>query len=70
MISACTKSGVPSLQGQVAWTQPESQSSKGKRVFNNGTRQALGGRWHPKYDSFEAFMAAGAKDYYVESGWV
>ena len=70
MISACTKSGVPSLQGQVAWTQPESQSSKGKRVFNNGTRQALGGKWHPKYDSFEAFMVAGAKDFYVQSGWV
>ena len=69
MMAACTKSGNPSLQGEVTWTLPEAQATKGKRVYNNSSREALGG-WKPKYDSFEAFLAAGGGDFYTQSGWV
>ena len=69
MMVACNKSGIPSLQGEVQWTLPEAQATKGKRVYNNLTRQTLG-HWEPKYDSFEAFLAAGGEDFYTQSGWV
>ena len=67
-MAACKRSGVPSLQGEVKWMVPEAQSAKGKQVFNDGTRKALGG-WKPKYESFEAFVAAGGSDFYTTSGW-
>ena len=69
MIASCHKSGIPSLQGDVKWTQSEADSSKGKRVTNKATREALGG-WRPKYESFDAFMVAGGQDFYSKSGWV
>ncbi|KAG1672215.1 hypothetical protein FOA52_002916 [Chlamydomonas sp. UWO 241] len=64
MIVACNTSGVPVLQGEVKWTLPEEQASKGKRVLNDGTRKRLGG-WVPKYPSFAEFCASGAKDFYT-----
>lgn len=64
MMTACTASNVPSLQGEVRWTLPESESTKGKKVSNPKTREILGG-WKPKYDSFEQFVKVnGAKDIY------
>jgi nucleoside-diphosphate-sugar epimerase len=64
MIKACNESGVPALQGAVTWTvSEEASTSKGKRVFNDKTREMLGG-WKPKYESFVSFMKNGAKDFY------
>eukprot|EP00955_Chlamydomonas_euryale_P095311 364930-Chlamydomonas_euryale.AAC.20 len=63
MMAACNASGVPELRGEVNFTLPEDQASKGKRVFNDGTRARLGG-WTPTYGSFAEFMAAGARDCY------
>lgn len=67
MIVACNKSPLESLHGEVTWTAPD-QPSKGKHVYNNGTRERLGG-WTPKFESFASFVTDGAaKDYYSESG--
>lgn len=62
MMAACKKSGVPALSGDVKFTLPDSVS--GKRVNNDISRKLLGG-WKPKYESFDAFMAAGGKDFYT-----
>jgi hypothetical protein len=57
------------MQGEVNWTLSQAQSTLGKRVDNCGTREVLGG-WVPKYDGFEAFLAAGGTDFYTSTGWI
>ena len=66
MMAACLSSGVYDGATHVKWLQPDGGPSKGKRTDNTATRAALGG-WAPKYESFQAFMAAGAKDFYSTS---
>ena len=48
--------------GSVEFTGSESGSKKGKLLDNSATRQQLG--WEPRWASYQAFMAAGAKDSY------
>lgn len=69
MMEACSSSGVfPQATVSFTGSFPEgSTAGRGKRVNNSASRAALGG-WAPRYSSFAAFMAAGAKDYYNTSG--
>lgn len=64
-MAACAASGM--YEGEVAWLLPDQGPHRGKRVDNSATRALLGG-WAPKYESFKAFMEAGAKDWYNTSG--
>lgn len=64
MMDACFKSGV--FEGSVTFTGTPETSGLGKRVNNTATRQRLG--WMPKYNSFQEFFYAGAKDFYNTSG--
>ena len=67
-VSGTTSSAIRSLiQSTGSPPSLQAQSKAGKSVFNPVTRAALG-CWRPKYESFEAFMAAGAKDFYTASG--
>lgn len=52
--------------GVVEFTGTPETGGRGKRVNNDKTRALLG--WRPKYESFEAFAAAGADDFYSTSG--
>ena len=45
--------------GHITFTG-EAQGSVGKLTTNDQTREDLG--WEPTFESFEAFMKAGAKD--------
>lgn len=64
MMAACASSPVYGNKA-TTFTLPEGPS-KGKRVFNDETRRQL--HWQPKYESFEKFVADGAKDWYTTSG--
>ncbi|EIE19832.1 hypothetical protein COCSUDRAFT_19021 [Coccomyxa subellipsoidea C-169] len=63
MMDATIASGA--YEGSVEFTGNES-SNKGKLLNASTTRGAL--QWTPRYSSYQAFMAAGAKDWYTESG--
>eukprot|EP00798_Chlamydomonas_sp_ICE-L_P006362 gene6362-2991_t len=66
MIKHCNNSGRSELSGEVKFTLPEAEvgdKGKGKRCDNTISRSVLGG-WRPKFDSFQAFMEAGAEDVY------
>jgi hypothetical protein len=62
MMDATLASGA--FSGNVEFTGAES-SNKGKHLDCTATKQALG--WQTKYQSFQAFMASGAKDWYNAS---
>lgn len=61
MMDATIASGA--YKGSVEFTGSEG-SNRGKRLNASDTRHAL--QWTPQYSSFQAFMASGAKDWYLE----
>lgn len=63
MMDATLASGA--YDGAVEFTGSDS-AVKGKRLYATATREAL--QWSPRYSSYQAFMAAGAKDWYMQSG--
>ncbi|BDA51136.1 hypothetical protein COCOBI_18-0110 [Coccomyxa sp. Obi] len=63
MMDATLASGA--YEGAIEFTGSES-AVKGKRLNASATRGAL--QWSPRYSSYQAFMAAGAKDWYTQSG--
>lgn len=60
MMDATLASG--QYAGSVEFTGTEAGSKKGKVLDNIATRQQLG--WTPQWASYQAYMAAGAKDWY------
>jgi len=66
MIKAVEKSG--ELPGSCTFTGAPGPS-KGKKMSNNKSREALG-KWEPKYGSFEEFMVNhGGRDWYYENSF-
>ncbi|KAK9902760.1 hypothetical protein WJX75_005123 [Coccomyxa subellipsoidea] len=63
MMDATIASGA--YEGAVEFTGSEN-SVKGKLLNNSATRGDL--QWSPRYSSYQAFMAAGARDWYTDSG--
>lgn len=63
MMDATIASGA--YEGAVEFTGIEN-SVKGKLLNNSATRGDL--QWSPRYSSYQAFMAAGARDWYTDSG--
>lgn len=52
--------------GAVEFLGSEADSKRGKLLDNAQTRQQLG--WAPQWASYQAFMAAGARDWYNSDG--
>ncbi len=62
MMDATLASGC--YEGSVEFQGSEASSKVGKRLDNWATRAQLG--WAPEWPSYQAFMAAGARDWYAD----
>ena len=51
-------------EGGVEFQGSEANSKTGKRLDNSATQGQLG--WAPEWASYQAFMAAGARDWYTD----